>query len=326
MSDRRGVLWVHNFKPDRQNAGIFMNVLAEALENEDFPVDLHYIGNMRSPLAIVQSLIHLRTVAAKYSIVHAQFGSACGLLSSAVKSRKILSLRGSDFYRLMEGPLLYRAHGFLAQSMTLLSIGRYDHIIVMSDRMRNLLAKYVDPKKVSVIPDGIDLERFRPMPQMAAREALGCGEDFAPWVLFPTIHETNPIKRPWLARQAFEEARRLVPNLKLKVASGIAHDTMPLMINASSVVLMTSAHEGWPNSVKEGLACNVPFVATDVSDLSTIASAESSCSVEDPDPASLGKAIVRAVQAPRAQLRDHVLSMGHAIVARRLIDLYRTLS
>lgn len=327
MSSSQRVLWVHNFRPDREHAGIFMNVLAEGVAAEGGTVELRYIGNLRSPLAIVQSAIGLRRVSSAFDVVHAQFGSACGLLASLVKSKKVLSLRGSDWYRLREGPLLYRSHGLAARSMTLASIDRYDKVVVMSEHMRDLVCDHVDPARVSVIPDGIDLDRFRPIPQAVARAALGCSEDMTPWVLYPTIHETNPIKRPWLALQAVEYARRSLPDLALKVASNIPHGQMPLMINASSVVLMTSTHEGWPNSIKEALACNVPFVSTDVSDLSGISQQESSCSVEKSDPVALGDAIVRAVQLRRSEtLRGHVLSMGHRVVARRLLDMYRTLS
>ena len=326
MHDRPRVLWVHNFDPEQLNAGVFMDVLADAMAAEGMPITLHYTGNLRNAVNLVRSALRIRRMSDGFHIVHAQFGSACGLVATAAGSQKVLSLRGSDLYRLKEGPLFDRSHGLAARAMTLMSLGRYERILVMSNRMRTDVSGHVDPARVVVIPDGIDLERFRPMPQVAAREALGCPQDRSPWVLFPTILADNPIKRPLLAAQAVEHARRQLPGLKLKIASGIPHSRMPIMINASSVVLMTSTHEGWPNSIKEALACNIPFVATDVSDLSAIARIELSCSVADPDPVALGDAIVRAVQAERSEtLRRHVLCMAHTAIAKQVIDVYRTL-
>jgi len=140
--------------------------------------------------------------------------------------------------------------------MTRVGLGRFDSIVVMSERMRAEVRSYTRHDRVVVIPDGVDLDLFRPMERAAAREQLGFPHDSRPWVLFPTIQSRNPIKRPELAERAVEVARRLVPDLQLRVATGTPHEAMPLLMNAASVVLMTSVHEGWPNSVKEALACN----------------------------------------------------------------------
>ncbi|MEA5409980.1 glycosyltransferase [Haloarculaceae archaeon H-GB2-1] len=39
---------------------------------------------------------------------------------------------------------------------------------------------------------------------------------------------------------------------------------MPVWMNAADVLLLTSKREGFPNTVKEALACNLPVVSTDV--------------------------------------------------------------
>lgn len=49
------------------------------------------------------------------------------------------------------------------------------------------------------------------------------------------------------------------------------------------IVLCTSTHEGWLNSIKEALACNVPVVLTDVSDLHLITDNEKDCRIYPPD-------------------------------------------
>jgi glycosyltransferase involved in cell wall biosynthesis len=47
----------------------------------------------------------------------------------------------------------------------------------------------------------------------------------------------------------------------------VQHTEVPLWLNASDVVLLTSIQEGSPNIIKEALACNVPVVSVNVGDV-----------------------------------------------------------
>ena len=81
--------------------------------------------------------------------------------------------------------------------------------------------------------------------------------------------------------------------------------------------------EGWPNAIKEALACNVPFVATDVSDLALIAHQDPDCWVVPPEPQALADALVCVLQRPRpTDLRRHLKSMTMEEYARRTIAAY----
>ena len=115
----------------------------------------------------------------------------------------------------------------------------------------------------------------------------------------------------------------MFPDVKLKILHGTPHEQVPLFVNACNAVLVTSTHEGWPNIVKEALACNVPFVSTDVSDLNRIAASEASCHVAEPRPEALADCLVATLRFPRPRnLRRHVRSMDVRSVARQLVDLY----
>jgi glycosyltransferase involved in cell wall biosynthesis len=319
------VVWAHNFDPEVENAGTFMFTMRRAVQRLGVEPRMVYLGNLRRPRGISRAIAGLREAVRDADIVHAQFGSACALTVSRVGAKKILSLRGSDWYRIQRvGPIADRLHGALATSMTRLSLAKFASVVVMSERMRNDVKERAPSQEVVVVPDGIDLELFKPIDRFDARRALGVEGDHTPWVLFPTLSATNPIKRPWLAEAAVAHARRSLPDIRLRVATGVSHSQMPVLMNAASVVLMTSTHEGWPNSIKEGLACNTPFVSTDVSDLRAIAQVEPSCSVEEPDAAKLGDALVRAIRAPRSEtLRDRVAGMDAARCAEKLLSVYR---
>jgi glycosyltransferase involved in cell wall biosynthesis len=159
-----------------------------------------------------------------------------------------------------------------------------------------------------------------------ARALLGCPGSTEKWVLFNASRPHNPIKRFGLAMEAFKLANAKCRNLRLRVATNLPHEEVPLFTAACDVILCTSEAEGWPNGVKEALACNVPFVATDVSDLRDIASVEPTCRVCSADPGVLATNLCEVLAAqPRPDLRRHVVSMGLDATRERLLSVYETL-
>jgi hypothetical protein len=174
-----------------------------------------------------------------------------------------------------------------------------------------------------VMPSAIDLALFRPIDRAVAREQLGFSGCTERWIMFNSLDLGNPIKRYELAKQAFEIAQRRVGNLRLRLATNIPHDKMPGFVAACDLVLCTSEAEGWPNSVKEALACDVPFVSTDVSDLKDIARQERSCRVCPDDPSAIADAICEVLAIPSTPgLRKHVEHMGVPEATELLIATY----
>jgi len=198
----------------------------------------------------------------------------------------------------------------------------------MSERMRSEVAKRVGERRVVVLPDGVDLGVFKPMDKRSARAALGEADDTAPWVLFSSVVADNPVKRRELARTAVLVARRTMRQIRLIEMTNVAHDRVPLYVNAADVILLTSTHEGWPNIIKEGLACNVPFVSTDVSDLREVAGRAPGCIVVDEASASaLGNAILETLSAgPCIGLRTIASEMDMGVTARQLVRWYERIA
>jgi glycosyltransferase involved in cell wall biosynthesis len=105
----------------------------------------------------------------------------------------------------------------------------------------------------------------------------------------------------------------------------LPHAAIAQFVAACDVILCTSESEGWPNSVKEALACDVPFVATDVSDLSVIAAQESSCRICPADARLLASNICDVLARPEpVGLRKHVEGMSVDVITDRLIATYQS--
>ena len=75
--------------------------------------------------------------------------------------------------------------------------------------------------------------------------------------------------------------------------------------------------------MKEALACNVPFVATDVSDLRKIAQKDPTCQVVDDSADDLARALVDVLESPPpADLPRHLESMTMEAHAQILVASY----
>lgn len=320
-------LWVHNFDPSIAVGGVFMHTLANAVQACGVSVDMLYTGRLTSPVEIWRARALLRELSGEFDVVHAQYGSMCSLVATAARGRTLLSLRGSDWYRMSEGTLSERMHGALANALTRRTLPHFGRVVVMSDAMQREIDSQqprLAREPVIVVTDGLDLDMFRPLDRQTCRTRLGHGDDQRPWVLMTTLFEDNPVKRVPLAKAVVALAQRALPDLVLKVATGLPHQDMPIWVNACNAILLTSEHEGWPNAIKEALACNVPFVSTDVSDLAKISAVEPSCHTALAEPQALAAALLDTLGHVRPQtLREHVQAMEVHAVARRLCGIYR---
>jgi glycosyltransferase involved in cell wall biosynthesis len=106
-----------------------------------------------------------------------------------------------------------------------------------------------------VLPCGVDLDRFTPIPRADARERLNLPPD-EPCLLFPAD--------PARAAKRFDRAQQAAGNTRLLTLGRVHPFEVPLYVNAANAVLVPSAHEGFGLAVLEALACDVPVLATPV--------------------------------------------------------------
>ncbi|UIP01532.1 glycosyltransferase (plasmid) [Halobaculum sp. CBA1158] len=186
----------------------------------------------------------------EYDLVHANYGLTAPHALAQVRLPVVLSLWGSD---------LMGDYGWLTRRCA----RHADAVVVMSERM----AAELDTD-CHVIPHGVDLELFRPMPVDAAREALGWRDDpDAHHVLFPYPPARGVKDYPRAERVVDRVADAVDGDVRFHTVTGEPHERMPLYMNAADVLLVTSEREGSPNAVKEALACDLPVVSTDVGDV-----------------------------------------------------------
>ena len=180
----------------------------------------------------------------RFDVVHAHHGLG-GWTARALggDAPLVVTFHGTD----LEHRVVGRMSQALARAATLPATVSVD---LARRRLRG-----VEP--VAVLPMGIDLDRFKPIPRAEARAELGLNPD-GRFLLFPA-DPARPEKRHDRASAAAAAA-----GAELLTLGQIDPDRVPLWINAAAAVVVTSEREGFGLAALEALACDVPVLATDV--------------------------------------------------------------
>ena len=240
----------------------------------------------------------------EYDLVHANYGLTAPFAVAQRHRPIVLSLWGSDLM------------GSLDWVST--ETARYcDEVIVMSEEMERDLGC-----DAHIIPHGVNFEQFRPMEQREARESIGWDPD-GTYVLFP-YDPARDVKNYPLAERVVEAVQQdLGREIELRAVFNVDHEDVPLYMNAADALLLTSRREGFPNSVKEALACNLPVVATDVGGIRNRLEAVRNsycCGTEIELVARLGDVLA---SGDRSDGRQQAADLSVDRSADRILDVYQ---
>ena len=246
-------------------------------------------------------------ITGNYDLIHAHY-SLSGLTASLSGPFKIIvSLMGSDVY--MSGLLRAITRSFSKRFWTL--------TIVKSDKMREIL--HLD--KALVFPNGVDIERFKPIPKAEAKRMIRYTKDRK--IILFVGNPNRPEKNFFLARKAVELNND--NNTELVPVHNLPNEEIAYYLNAAEILLLTSKWEGSANAVKEAMACNCPVVSTDVGDVGWITRNTKGCFITDFEPENVAKNIRTALELnSRTNGRERIISLelDSKLVAKRLIEIY----
>ena len=304
--------------------GPFVHDEVQALRKAGVEVDLYFINGRASKLNYfgMPAGFFRRMRRGRYDVVHVHH-SFCGLVATMQRAVPVVwtfhegEISGNTKDALREQPIRRIAYSkwlkrFVAR--------RVDAIIVVAEHLRAQLGR---PDAVW-LPAGVDMDVFIPMDTMDARRQLGLPEGKR-FVLFPSS-PSRVEKRYELAKRAVELLRKSSPTMhdvELLTLDNVPHDRVPLYINASELMLMTSAFEASPVTIREALACNVPVLCTDVGDARVVLEGVSGCAIVDPDPARIAAALATALAGPRrVEGRERMDAYSLQRSVRELQEIY----
>ena len=322
------ILAVTNTYPTPQSPefGTYVEQQIKGLKQIGLDVDVMFVDRVHRGVGVYLGLgrrVRARVAAVQPELVHVMYGSVMAdEVTRAVTDRPtVVSFCGAD---LLREPFRNYLKTVMAQYAIVAShraARRVTGIVVKSQNLYAALPNDVDRSKVQLIPNGIDLERFKPLNREACRARLGWHPDRF-HVLFPANLDTLR-KGPDLARAAVEVAARSGIPIELHPLRGVAHHDVPIWMNASDVVLLTSLQEGSPNVIKEALACDMPVVSVDVGDVRERIQGIAGCYVAAPQAGDLA-ARLRSVYAGPRRVASRVTMQDLSLeqVALRLKEFY----
>ncbi|MDR6225544.1 glycosyltransferase family 4 protein [Desmospora profundinema] len=199
-------------------------------------------------------------------------------------------------------PVITTIHGSDIRLYPYKSVGVYqrtekalrnsDHVVTVSERLKRDVQKWSTGVEVSTIHNGFDPERFFPCAQQDARERLDQSPDgkiilfvgnlykvkglFDLLDAFAGLAQRHPDAQLVLVGDGplrcdlIKRSREISIHDRVHFIGRRPYDEIPLWINASDVVTLSSLSEGLPSIVLEAMGCGKPVVATDVGGISEV--------------------------------------------------------
>lgn len=244
----------------------------------------------------------------KFDVVHAHYSLTAFVVSMANAKPLVVSLMGSDVKKGLVFRLIIRVFAFLYS---------WKNIIVKSEDMRSSL----NIDNVMIIPNGVNLKRFREIDRVECRKRLGWDME-KKHILFPAN-----IARPEKNYHLLDEAEKKLndSNIEVHWFNNVPNEDTPYWYNAADVVVMTSLWEGSPNAIKEAMACGTPVVSVDVGDVKEVMGNTDGCYIAERNPDDIADKIRMALAFKgKTNGRQRIIDLGlsNDLVAKKLIEIY----
>ncbi|URI11815.1 glycosyltransferase family 4 protein [Aquincola tertiaricarbonis] len=203
-------------------------------------------------------------------------GVAAALLARHFRKPLVITARGTDLNLIPQYPLPRRMIQWAARQADA-SIG------VCAALMHVLGDLGIERARLHVMRNGVDLQRFRPLPQAQMRAELGI--DGAPLLLsvghlierkghhvaidaLAALRSTHPGARLVIAGEG-QEHERLLQRARergvadqVRLVGSVPNTELLRWYSAADALMLASSREGWANVLLEAMACGTPVVAT----------------------------------------------------------------
>lgn len=221
-----------------------------------------------------------------YEVIDAHFaypdGYAATLLARWLGTRSTITLRGTEV------PL---AKTRLRRRLMLKALTRADRVFSVADSLKRHVAELgADTGKIRVVGNGVDTDKFQPVPMDEARRQLGLAMHAKVLIgvgglvprkgfhrviaCLPALMKSWPDLHYLVVGGASPEGNNLQQLQELAAELQVADHVhflgslppaeLKLPLSAADVFVLSTSNEGWANVFLEAMACGLPVVTTDV--------------------------------------------------------------
>ena len=269
-------------------------------------------------------------------------GVAAAILARLVGKPLVITARGTDLNLIPQHALPRRMIQWAAR--------RADASIGVCAALVDVLRDWnIDPARLHVLRNGVDLERFRPLPQAKARcelglygtplllsvghlierkghhlvidalQMLGARHSQAHLVIVGTGEQRQQLER---------HARERGVHARVTFAGAVPNDQLARWYSAADVLVLASSREGWANVLLESMACGTPVVATDIWGTPEVVTSGVGVLVRERSGIAIATAVQRQLDAPlnRTTVRAYAEGFGWEPTSRAQLHLFRQLA
>ncbi len=203
-------------------------------------------------------------------------------------------------------------------------LGWADRIVAatLAEQTQLELLLQADRRKIDIVPPGVDLDSFHPIPMEAAKEAIGVPPEDKNLLYVGRIEPLKGLDTLLRAMKVLQDRQALPPNLCLSIIGGDAHedaaqqnaemerlkalreelgigdlvaflgkrdqDSLNNYYASAEAVIMPSHYESFGMVALEAMACGTPVIASEVGGLAfLVRDGETGFHVPDRDPQAL---------------------------------------
>ena len=284
-----------------------------------------------------------------FDLIHAHTaypdGFAAGLLARTLKRPAVVTLHGSD--------VNVNFKRYLWRRLGLWALSNADQVIAVGHALRRTVVEEygADGDKVKVIPNGVDVGRFAPIPRVDAAKRLGLENDRSRILYVGGIKKSKGIDYLLSAAKRlvetvdrrlelflvgegeYEQQAKLLAN-KLEITDLVhfagkqPNQEIPLWMNACDVLVLPSLSEGFGVVLIEAMACGRPVIATRCGGPEDIVNADTGILVPPGDEAALANALHDALsgecQFDPERIRKYAMdNYAYDRIAPSILEVYR---
>jgi len=293
------------------------------------------------PLFLLSQFLTLLRHARDCDVIHANWTlSASAAVAAKIFLRKpvIVTVQGSDIYETQR-------LGWL-KSITKAILSRCDQVLALSSSLAQVTASLgVSPERILVLPNGVDVEYFRPIDEQREPIILFVGsliERKGVRTLVeagPAIFASHPeysivfVGEGPLSGELVELSRKLNIEDKVLLTGSQSPAEVRQWMQKSKLLVLPSVEEGLGVVLLEALACGTPCVASKVGGIPDIITPEIGRLIDPADLEQLAEAVheviddpelwARMSQAARERILDH---FSWQQISSRLLKIYAAIA